>query len=70
MQRTIIIDTDIDITKDEEFTILESIGNMIASNSNRKNVHVWFDEDDDSIPAEITGGGCFTQPPYDPTQIF
>jgi hypothetical protein len=43
---------------------------MVASNPNRKNVHVWFDEDDDSIPAEITGGGCFTQPPYDPTQIF
>lgn len=44
MQRTIIIDTDIDITKDEEFTILEYIGNTIASNPNRKKVHVWIDE--------------------------
>lgn len=60
--KKIIINTDIDITTDEECTILEYIGDILSQNKNRKHVHVYSEEYDDSIPSEILGGGCFTQP--------
>lgn len=46
MQHTITIDTDIEITKEEEYEILESIYNNLTTNPNRKHVYAWFVNDE------------------------
>ena len=61
-QNIFILETNDDITEIEEHEVLQSVGNIISANPNRKHTHVWFGENTTAIdisPNEWADFACF-----------